>query len=428
MKILWLVNIVMPELAEHLGGKPSVFGGWLEGAFKIVRDSGNELVVVSTEENTKRAGKYEVNGVTYYITERGSEDLMRREFRKILDVEAPDVIHIYGTEFGHSWAMALESDVEKTVATIQGPLVYYKDAVFGELPEKICKDNWLHKLMRKLHKGGESIELQKKSFEERAELERKTLQRLKYIHGGSEWGNAVARSVHPGCTTFDGGLILRAPFYGEERWSYATCEKHSIYILFSYPIKGFHQLIEALPILLASYPDTKVHVVASKLNIRHYSKLKSRIMDKAPNYHWYIQKRIEALGIGDHLVFEGYLNAEQVKSRLLKTHVFVSAAKIENQCTALGEALILGVPCVATFTGAIPETIEHEKSGFLYPFDSPYMLADYIKKIFDSKALAEQFSTQGHIRSAQTYDPENNGRLLMEMYQTIHRNAKEAHS
>ena len=29
MKILWLVNIVMPELAEHLGRTPSVFGGWL---------------------------------------------------------------------------------------------------------------------------------------------------------------------------------------------------------------------------------------------------------------------------------------------------------------------------------------------------------------------------------------------------------------
>ena len=31
MKILWLVNIVMPELAVHLGEKPSVFGGWLSG-------------------------------------------------------------------------------------------------------------------------------------------------------------------------------------------------------------------------------------------------------------------------------------------------------------------------------------------------------------------------------------------------------------
>ena len=37
MKILWLVNIVMPELAEHLGRNPSVFGGWLTGAMDAVR-------------------------------------------------------------------------------------------------------------------------------------------------------------------------------------------------------------------------------------------------------------------------------------------------------------------------------------------------------------------------------------------------------
>ncbi len=424
MKILWLVNIVMPELAVHLGSKPSVFGGWLSGALEAVRKSGNALVIVMSD-SSKKAGKYEVNGITYYITASVGIPGERSAFREILDVEKPDVVHIYGTEFEQSWAMAQEADVERTVVTIQGPLVYYKDAVYGELPERVCRDTWLHKLLRKLNKGGQSIELQRVSFAQRAELERKTLQRLKYIHGGSEWGNAVARSVHPGCTTFDGGLILRTPFYGEERWSWEACEKHNIYVLFSYPIKGFHQVLEALPIVLERFPDTKVHVVSSKLKYRRYTGLRRVIMNKAPDYQWYIQQRVEELGLKEHLIFEGYLNAEQVKARLLKTHVFVSAAKIENQCTALGEALILGVPCVASFTGAIPETVEHGKSGFLYPFDSPYMLADSICKIFSDRELAERFSEMGRRSSARTYDPEKNGELLLEMYRTIDHNAKE---
>lgn len=425
MKILWLVNIIMPELAEHLGGKPSVFGGWLTGALEAIRKSENDLVIVTNNSN-KRPGKYVVNGIIYYITAGVEISEERKNFRKILDSEKPDVVHIYGTEFEQSWAMAQEADVTRTVATIQGPLIYYKDAVYGELPDRVCRDTWLHKLLRKLKKGGQSIELQRNSFAQRADLERKTLQHLKYIHGGSEWGNAVARSVHPGCTTFEGGLILRAPFYGKERWNWDSCEKHTVYILFSYPIKGFHQFLEALPIILDRYPDTKVHVVSSKLNVRHYQGFRKTIMNKAPDYQWYIQQRIEQLGLKDNLIFDGYLNAEQVKERLLKTHVFVSAAKIENQCTALGEALILGIPCVATFTGAIPETIEHGKSGFLYPFDSPYMLADYICKIFSDRDLAERFSKEGHRSSARTYDPEKNGKLLIEMYHTIDHNAKEA--
>ena len=44
MKILWLVNIIMPELAEQLGRKPSVFGGWLIGAMNAVREHNPECM------------------------------------------------------------------------------------------------------------------------------------------------------------------------------------------------------------------------------------------------------------------------------------------------------------------------------------------------------------------------------------------------
>ena len=50
MKILWLVNIVMPELAVHLGETPSVFGGWLTGALEAVRAAGHELTVCTVRE------------------------------------------------------------------------------------------------------------------------------------------------------------------------------------------------------------------------------------------------------------------------------------------------------------------------------------------------------------------------------------------
>ena len=51
MKILWLVNIVMPELAVHLGEKPSVFGGWLNGALDAARSAGHHITVCTTRSN-----------------------------------------------------------------------------------------------------------------------------------------------------------------------------------------------------------------------------------------------------------------------------------------------------------------------------------------------------------------------------------------
>lgn len=425
MKILWLVNIVMPELAEHLGGKPSVFGGWLTGAMKAVRESGHTLAVVTTEENTKRAERYEVAGVTYYIVNRADVDSMQREFGPILEREQPDVVHIYGTEFEHSWAMAKCADIERTVVTVQGAMTYLKDLVYAGIPERLCRDNLLHKLLRRLHKGGQSIDLQKQSFQKRAAVEQQVLRHVKYVNGGSRWGSVVAKSINPECSTFDCNLILREPFYTDALWDPDTCEKHSIYILFSYPIKGFHKFLEALPLILRQYPDTTVNVVANQLPFRRYSGLKRKIQDAAPDYNWLVQKQIEQHDLQEHLRFLGVLSEEQVKEQLLKSNVFFSASALENQSTSLGEAMILGVPSVASCVGAMQEMIDHGKDGFLYPFNEPYMMAEYVCRIFEDEALAKSFSQNGHNHAAATYDREKNAKQLLEMYRIIADNAKE---
>lgn len=424
MKILWLVNIVMPELAVHLGRKPSVFGGWLTGAMNAVCAAKYELVICATEQRDDVCFS-DVSGVRYYVVPIGSIREMETHFQAILQQETPDIVHIFGTEFEQCMAMTNCADPERTVVQIQGALTLLKDVVYAGLPARLCRDNPLHKFLRRLHKGGQSIDLQRQSFERRAVVEQQVLESAKYVFGASEWGNAVAKSVNPDCITFDCNLILRDTFYTDDRWSPETCEQHSIYILFSYPIKGFHKFLEALPLILRQYPDTKVYVVANQLPIRHYTGIKRLIQNAAPDYNWLIQKQIEQNGLQSHLKFLGNLNAEQVKARMLKSNVFVSASAMENQSMTLGEAMILGVPSVASAVGAIPEMINDGEDGFLYPFADPERLADAVCKIFSDRDLALRFSEKGHAHAAMTYDREKNGRNLIEMYQTIANAAKE---
>ena len=140
MKILWLVNIVMPELAEHLGRTPSVFGGWLTGAMNAVRAAGHELIICSTEDR-QDVQCCDISGVRYYVAPSGSVEKMEAHFRVILQQEEPDVVHIYGTEFEQSWALAKCADVERTVVTVQGAMTYLKDVVYAGLPERLCRDS-----------------------------------------------------------------------------------------------------------------------------------------------------------------------------------------------------------------------------------------------------------------------------------------------
>ena len=424
MKVLWLVNIIMPELAEHLGRKPSVFGGWLTGAMNAVREAGHELVICATE-NRPDVQCCDVSGVRYYIAPNGSVEEMEACFRAIVQREMPDVVHIYGTEFEQCWAMASCADPERTVVQIQGAMTLLKDVVYAGLPARLCRDKLLHKMLRKWNKGGQSIDLQRQSFERRAAVEQRVLQNAKYILGASEWGNAVAKAVNPDCITFDCNLILRDSFYTDDRWSPDTCEKHSIFILFSYPIKGFHKFLDALPLILRQYPDTMVYVVANRLPLRKYTGLKRLIQDAAPDYNWLIQKQIEQHKLQDHLKFVGHLKEAQVKERMLRSNVFVSASALENQSMTLGEAMILGVPSVASRVGAIPEMINDGEDGSLYPFAEPAKLADAVCRIFADRDLALRFSEKGHAHAAATYDREKNGRNLIRMYETIADAAKE---
>lgn len=426
MKILWLVNIIMPELAEHLGQKPTVFGGWLTGAMNAVRDHQLELVVVTNDNShTAQTRKYVVRGVTYYITCAKNEDEMRLAFRQILSDEAPDVVHLYGTEFEQSWAMAQEADPNRLLISVQGLVTYCLFHVYGGVPPHFWHTTWMHRLLRLLHGEADSMNQQRLRFEARSVTEKKTIQRARFINGGTAWGTACTAMINPQAVQLPCELILRDCFYEADRWDYDACEKHSILVLYGAPLKGFDMLLRALPTVLERFPDTKVYVMGMRCRYRKLRGIRRWIMNQAPDYDWYVQSLIEQYHLKDHLVFCGYLSAEQVKSRLLKTNVFVSPSSIENHSTALGEAMITGVPSISSCVGGLQEMIQHGEDGFLYPFDEPYILAYDICRLFEDRNLAEKFSEKGQIHASRTFHRDNNLRDLLRMYEIITNNLKQ---
>lgn len=413
MKILWLVNIVMPELAVHLGEKPSVFGGWLTGALEAVRAAGHGIAICTTRENAHEVRFCPDLQTTYLLLDTETD------FAHVLQKEEPDLVHIWGTEFPQSHALAMAADPRKLLVTIQGCLEVIKDHARAGIPESVCRDTMLHKFLRRLRKGGQAIDLQKKSFEARAGLEVETLRRAKYIHGGSAWGNAVAKTINPNCITQDANLILRSGFYAAPRWEIDSCEEHTIYALCTYPLKGFHKLLEAMPTVLERFPDAKIIAPGLGLSRRPYQGLRKIIMDAVPDYQWYLQSILDKYGLWDRVEFTSYLTEEQVRAQLYRANVFVSPSAMENQSTALGEAMLLGIPCVASRVGAMEEMIDSGEDGFLYDFDNTEALAEGICRIFENRDLALQFSQKGRLHAARTYDREKNCRDLLNIYESI---------
>ena len=86
-----------------------------------------------------------------------------------------------------------------------------------------------------------------------------------------------------------------------------------------------------------------------------------------------------------NVVFTGPLDEEKMCQRYLKSNVFVCPSSIENSPNSLGEAMVLGVPCVASDVGGVSDMLKHKEEGFVYQTDAPYMLAHYVCEIFENE-------------------------------------------
>lgn len=204
---------------------------------------------------------------------------------------------------------------------------------------------------------------------------------------------------------------LREEFYDETKWSYNGCIPHSIFVSqATYPIKGFHQLIKALPLILRRYPDAVVRVAGgnpTKCNgingLLHYT-----------GYGKYLRRLIEKDNLSDRIVFLGGLNAEQMKNEYLHCNVFVCPSSIENSPNSLGEAQILGVPCVASYVGGIPDMMQGD-DGNMYRFEEVEMMAEKICRVFAGNICKNNMVGIAKER----HNPQTNSLQLLNIYNEI---------
>ena len=140
---------------------------------------------------------------------------------------------------------------------------------------------------------------------------------------------------------------------------------------------------------------------------------------KISSYGKYLKELIKRYNLQDSVVFTGLLDEKQMCERYLRSHVFVCPSSIENSPNSLGEAMIFGVPCVASDVGGVTDLLTHKEEGFVYQTDAPYMLAYYVCEIFANDELALQFSVKARGHAMRTHDREMNNQAMVSIYKNI---------
>lgn len=425
MRVLWVCNIMPPVIGQYLGKECSVKEGWISGiltrmvkekeeielgiCYPVAQLSEEEKRVILVE-NTKKIACYGFLEDTVCPENYGGEKLEKR-MKEILQDFRPEVLHIFGTEYGHSLAAAkVFSNATHTLVGLQGVISECAKEYMADLPDKVQSQvsfrDWLKK---------DSMKQQQEKFFLRGEREKEVLKLCGNVTGRTAFDKAAAKKMNPQAKYFSMNETMREEFY-QGNWSYGRCEKHRIFFSQAdYPLKGFHYLLMALEIVKKKYPDVTVAVAGNSLV--NYKTLKDKI--KISAYGKYLRKLVEESKLEEKIVFLGKLTAEEMKQQYLKCNTFVCASSLENSPNSVAEAMLLGVPVVASYAGGIPSMVAHEKEGLLFEKGNAKALAEAIMKTWESYNMVRTITESARARARKAHNGEENYRRLLEIYREI---------
>lgn len=434
MRVLWLCNIMLPVIAKHLGKEVNNKEGWLSGTYDRLKkadfrmDSGEKMELgvcfpVSSIEDELRLSLPNLEVFGFYEDTNHPEIYdtnLELRLRKIVEKFNPDLVHCFGTEYPHTLAMTrVFPKPDKILVGIQGLCYKYAEVYMAKLPVKVQKSKTFRDILKQ-----DSLLKQEQKFIQRGEYEKQALKNISHITGRTHWDyNSVAEAKEVTREKNSENKIryhfmnetLRNNFY-DGSWDSQKCIPYSIFISQGdYPIKGLHFMLQAMPRILEKFPDTTVWVSGN--NVTKTSTLKEKI--KISAYGKYLKKLLKENRLQDKVHFLGKLNAEEMKQRFLKSHLYVCPSAIENSPNSLGEAMILGVPAIASDAGGISSIFVDKEDGILFEMGNCDALAESVIYMFSNPDKMEEYSHRAKNHAKDTHNPDKNYKRLLEIYQEI---------
>lgn len=371
MKVLWVCNMMLPVIAEHLGIEAGNKEGWLSGLCGelLKRQQENEIELHVAFPVIKKMDGYceEIKSAEgglwchgFYEDTAHAEQYeagLEERLKKIVDTVNPEVIHCFGTEYAHTLAVCrVVSDKSKLLVGIQGVCEACANAYFANMSKKVIDRLTLRDLLKQ-----DSIRQQYEKFVQRGKREKEALQLAGNITGRTALDQHYTKEWNPKAKYYPMNETLRSNFY-EGVWEKEKSIPYSIFLSQGdYPIKGLHYMLLALPRIKEKYPQVKVYVAGnSVVGAGWKGKLKISAYGK------YIREIIRKNKLEQNVEFLGRLNAAQMKEQFLKSHLYVCCSSMENSPNSLGEAMILGMPCVTADVGGITSMFDGGKDGIMY--------------------------------------------------------------
>ncbi len=449
MRVLWLCNIMLPVIARNLHLNYSNKEGWLSGLADMVlacgEESGIELGIAfpAPEGVCDGRGRRMSCGGQSFLAFGFAEDTARphrydRGLEEKLGAIArefqPDIVHCFGTEYPHTLAMCRAFPrKDRILVGIQGLCAVCAEVYLRGLPSEAVRAVTFRDLLKR-----DGLRRQQEKFRQRGVMEREAVRIAGNLTGRTDWDRIRTREWNKNACYYKMNENLRETFY-QGVWREEECVPHTIFVSQGdYPIKGLHYLLRALPRIRQQYPD--VHVFVAGDSVAGNQSFVGRW--KLSAYGKFLRRLLAEESLEGSVTFLGRLNAEEMKRQYLKSHLFLCCSELENSPNSLGEAMILGVPCVSADVGGIPSLFTDGEDGILYRGDekgpeSPDRagaapeaggehleetagaLAEAVIRIWSDPERMRAYCSHARERALKTHDREANYGRLLEIYRDI---------
>lgn len=407
MRILWTVNTFEQKIAEKMGMKSSHAISWVVAMSDYLSKCKDLSLAIAAPCKTEELSKKEIDGVVYYAVPSDE-----KSWKAVMEDFSPDIIHEYGTEKEHNLMVCNVAGKIPVLVSLQGILSEYSRHYYAGIDmSTILRYSPLRDWIRP-----SGFITGRRDFEKRSKNEKNLLKRVSYVEGRSTWDRVAALKINSKIKYYFCPRMLRRPFNEAKAWDVHNIEKHTILISQgNYPIKGVHFAFIAVAALKETYPNIKLVIAGNDM----FSKINGWHRMLRTGYVRYLYDLAKNLNILENIHFTGSKDADGMVQLVQKAHVAVVPSSIENAPNSLAEAMMIGTPCIASYVGGNMDMLKHNEEGFLYCYNEPYMLAEYIRRIFESDELAVNFSIKARNTARKRHDPNYLVKNLVEIYTKV---------
>lgn len=322
------------------------------------------------------------------------------EYKKIIEEFEPDLIHIHGTE--GPFGQVINSTTIPCVISIQGLLNVYQ----GFFKKGIKQLNWKSTSIKDTLFFKSPLS-RFKLFMKLANRETIYLQKAKYIIGRTDWDRRVSEVLCTAREYYHVDEILRKVFYNTTYKRYNSSEKEIRLISVLRPnyYKGFDDVLRASQLLHSK----GLFFIWSIVGVEPNDKIWNRYIKD-------LKVKDEVL---EHLDLKGRVEEDAIVKLMCESDIYIHPSHIENSSNAIGEAMLIGMPIIASNSGGTSSLLDNNKQGLIVQVGDFHALAGAILELYHQPAKRKLLGINAKAKANQRHSSKKILDNLLSTYNSI---------